>query len=84
VFLHNTPSRIGGACITEWQIGTASLTLVIKKKDKEASKVCRVRSAYMYCPYVLEGKAIAFPWPVEILVALQNTRTPRIPTSKPS
>ena len=32
----------------------------------------------MYCPYALEGKAIAFLWPIEILVALQNTRTPNV------
>jgi len=38
--------------------------------------VCRVSGAYMYCLYVLEGKAIAFLWPVEILVALQNTIEP--------
>jgi len=43
------------------------------KKDKEASKVM---DANMFCPYVLEGKAIVFLWPVEIFVALQNTRTP--------
>jgi len=36
-------------------------------KEEAGSIVCRIKYAYVYNPYTLEGKAI---WPAEILLTL--------------
>ena len=42
------------------------------KLDKDGRRVCMVKDAYMYGSYGLDGKVVAFLWPIRILVEYYN------------